>query len=104
MNPAYLSIFYLWLIIFITSSSRRRNNKTYIINQILNKSETEKNKMFELAKRFIEKECVIYTFEGNQYTGIIKEVNEGAILIDKKGNTEAINLSFVVRIKEIKKK
>lgn len=60
--------------------------------------------MFELAKRFIEKECIIYAFDGNQYTGVIKEVNEGAILIEKKGNTEAINLSFVVRIKEIRKK
>ncbi len=59
--------------------------------------------MFELAKRFIEKECVIYTFDGNQYNGVIKEVNEGAILIEKKGNTEAINLNFVVRIKEIQK-
>lgn len=59
--------------------------------------------MFELAKRFIEKECIIYTFDGNRYTGVIKEVNEGAFLIEKKGNTEAINLNYVVRIKEIQK-
>jgi hypothetical protein len=59
--------------------------------------------MFELAKRFIEKECIIYAFDGNQYTGVIKEVNEGAILIEKRGATEAINLNFVVKIKEIVK-
>ncbi len=59
--------------------------------------------MFELAKRFIEKECIIYAFDGNQFNGVIKEVNEGAILIEKRGVTEAINLNFVVKIKEIVK-
>lgn len=104
MNPAYLPIFYLWLILFITNSSRRRNNQTYIINHILNKSEREKNQMLELAKKFIEKECVIYTFEGNQYSGTVKEVSDGALLVERKGVTEAINLNFVVRIRETKKK
>ena len=59
--------------------------------------------MFELAKRFIEKECIIYTFDGNQYIGTLKEVTEGAILMEKRGATEAINLNFVVKIKEIVK-
>ena len=104
MNPAYLPIFYLWLILFITNSSRRRNNQTYIINHILNKSERENNQMLELAKKFIEKECVIYTFEGNQYSGTVKEVSDGALLVERKGVTEAINLNFVVRIRETKKK
>ena len=104
MNPAYLPIFYLWLILFITNGNRRRNNKTYIINQILNKSERENNQMLELAKKFIEKECVIYTFEGNQYSGTVKEVSDGALLVERKGVTEAINLNFVVRIRETKKK
>jgi len=104
MNPAYLPIFYLWLILFITNGSRRRNNQTYIINHILNKSERENNQMLELAKKFIEKECVIYTFEGNQYSGTVKEVSDGALIVERKGVTEAINLNFVVRIRETKKK
>lgn len=60
--------------------------------------------MLELAKKFIEKECVIYTFEGNQYSGTVKEVSDGALLVERKGMTEAINLNFVVRIRETKKK
>ena len=59
--------------------------------------------MFELAKRFIEKECIIFAFDGNQYNGVIKEVTNGAILIEKRGAQEAINLNFVVKIKEIVK-
>lgn len=104
MNPAYLPIFYLWLILFITNGNRRRNNKTYIINQILKESERENNQMLELAKRFIEKECVIYTFDGNGYQGVVKEVTEGGVLLDRKGKTEILNLNLVVRIKEIVKK
>lgn len=57
--------------------------------------------MKELAKKFIDKECIIASFDGNhQYDGIIKEVTEGAILIEKDGKLEAINLDFVIRIRE----
>ena len=57
--------------------------------------------MKELAKKFIDKEYIIASFDGNhQYDGIIKEVSEGAILIEKDGKIEAINLDFVIRIRE----
>ena len=57
--------------------------------------------MKELAKKFIDKECIISSFDGNhQYDGIIKEVTEGAILIEKDGKLEAINLDFVIRKEE----
>ena len=42
--------------------------------------------MLELAKRFIGKECVISSFDGNHnFDGIIKEVSNGAVLIEKDG-------------------
>ena len=57
--------------------------------------------MMELAKRFIGKECLIYAFDSNhQFEGIIKEVTDGAILIEKDGKLEAVNLDFVIRIRE----
>ena len=57
--------------------------------------------MKELAERFIDKECVIYSFDGtHQFVGVIKEVTDGAILVEKDGKTEAINLDFVIRIRE----
>ena len=38
--------------------------------------------MKALAKRFIGKECIIASFDGNhQYEGVIKEVTDGAILV-----------------------
>ena len=57
-----------------------------------------------LAERFINKECVIYSFDGDrQYMGVIKEVTDGAILVEKDGKLEAINLDFVSRIREYPK-
>ena len=61
--------------------------------------------MKELAKRFIDKECVISSFDGNhQYTGVIREVTDGAVLVEKNGNIEALNLDFVIRIREYPRK
>ena len=55
--------------------------------------------MVELAKQFVGKACLVYTFQ-SQITGVIKEVSDGAILLENKGTVEAINLDFVVRIRE----
>ena len=60
--------------------------------------------MIELAKKFIGKECLIYAFDsGRQFDGVIKEVSDGALLIEKNGELEAINLDFVIRIREYPK-
>jgi hypothetical protein len=103
MEPSTFAAFIpIWLLLLVILPAQRRKKRTILANKILNK-ELENTKMFELAKRFIEKECVIYTFDGNQYIGTLKEVTEGAILMEKRGATEAINLNFVVKIKEIVK-
>ncbi len=60
--------------------------------------------MLELAKKFIDKECLIYAFDSShQFQGIIKEVSNGAILVENAGSLEAINLDFVIRIREYPK-
>ena len=99
MNPStYIPIIVLWIIIFIML----RNRKAVIARQIIKKRKMEGNtEMKELAKRFIDKECIISSFDGNhQYEGIIKEVTDGAILVEKDGKIEALNLDFVIRIRE----
>lgn len=60
--------------------------------------------MLELAKKFIGKECLFYAFDGShQFDGVIKEVSDGAVLLEKNGELEAINLDFVIRIREFPK-
>ena len=60
--------------------------------------------MKELAVRFIGKECVVYFFDGNQRLGVITEVTDGALLLEKNGKIEALNLDFVLRINEYSRK
>ena len=99
MNPStYIPIIVLWIIIFIMF----RNQKTTIARQIIKKRKQEGNtEMKELAKRFIDKECIISAFDGNhQFSGVIKEVVDGAVLLDNGGKLEAVNLDFVIRIRE----
>lgn len=83
---------------FITLKRR----KSVVAKKILEKRHKgDKKEMLEFAKRFIDKECIINTFDGgHQYTGVIKEVTEGAVLIERNGQLEAINLDFILRIRE----
>ncbi len=90
----YLPIIMLFIILFII-----QRNEKITIKKILNKKKKGNIIMFELAQKFLEKECVIYTFN-SQITGIIKQVNEGGILIEKAGADEAVNFDYIVRIRE----
>ena len=103
MNPStYIPIIVLFIILYILF----RNRRAVVARQIIKKRKMEGNtNMKELAKRFIDKECVISSFDGNhQYEGVIREVTDGAILVEKNGKIEALNLDFVIRIREYPRK
>ena len=103
MNPStYIPIIILWIIIFYVLF---RNRRAVVARQIIKKRKLEGNtEMKELAKRFIDKECLISSFDSNhQFEGVIKEVSDSAILVEKNGTIEAINLDFVIRIREFPK-
>ncbi|MBQ7336589.1 MAG: hypothetical protein IJW92_08985 [Clostridia bacterium] len=60
--------------------------------------------MRELAKKFTDRECLIYLFNDHQINGIIKEVGDSAILLESGDTVEAVNLDFIVRIREYPRK
>ena len=63
--------------------------------------------MKELAKQFIGEECIIYTITSNDGSvqGVIKEINDGGIIIERNtGEREIVNLNFVTRIREYPRK
>lgn len=102
MNPStYIPIIILWIIIFIMFRSR----KAVVARKIIkNRKMEDKTEMIELAKKFIDKECLIYAFDSNHtFQGVIKEVSNGAVLIENGDTVEAINLDFVIRIREFPK-
>lgn len=95
---SYLPIICLFILLFIIFSRQ----KQIIAKKVIKRRKTEdKTEMIELAKRFIGKKCLIYAFDSShQYVGTIKEVTDGAMLIENAGKLEAINLEFVIRIRE----
>lgn len=97
LSGAYIAIFMMFLIIILT----RRKQKMLAVRQVLkSKNEKERIVMTEMAKKFIGKECLIYTFDQHQYTGTIREVSGNAMLLDNNSSMEAINLDFIARIRE----
>lgn len=94
MPQTIIPIVLLFIIIFIT----QRNEKT-IIKNIMKKRREKDTVMYELAQKFVGKECIIYTFN-SQLEGTLKEVNEGGILIERANGVEAVNFDFIVRIRE----
>lgn len=97
-SSTYIPILVLLIILYVIF----RNRRAVVARQIIKKRKMECNtEMKELAKRFIDKECIISSFDGNyQYEGVLKEVTDGAILVEKDGKIEALNLDFVIRIRE----
>ena len=99
MNPStYIPMIFLLIIIFVML----RNRKAVVARKMIKNRKMEGNtNMKELAKRFIDKECLITAFDSNhQFEGVIRKVSDNAILVEKKESVEAINLDFIIRIRE----
>lgn len=99
MNSTYLILLILLFIILY------EQNKARIAARHIQKkrSPKERKEMQELAKQFIGKECLIYTIKSDTVQGVLKGVTEGGLLIENKGETEAVNLDYVVRLREYPK-
>lgn len=99
MSPSnYLPILILFIVLYLLVRSQRA---AIARKMIKHRKMEDKTNMLELAKRFIGKECILYAFDSNhQFEGTIREVSDGAVLIEKDDKLEAINLDFVIRIRE----
>lgn len=99
MDSAFFIIF-IAIILFIVLKKQKEN---YTIIK-LKRKRGDKEEMLELAKNFIDKECIIYTFNGSSIQGTIKEISKNALLLETGNTAEAVNLDFVVRIREYPRK
>ncbi len=100
----YIPLIFLWIVIFVTISS---NNKLMRIRHIQKAKRKRKgivSDMKEFVTEYIEKECVVYTMQGHQFVGIIKQVSNGAILIQTSSGNEVLNLDYIVRLREVPRK
>ena len=105
-GSTYLILLAVFLFVIIPWITRRR--KLAAVRHILNqkKQNKENREMKELAKRFIGEACIIYTITSNDGSvqGVIKEIDDGGMVIEKTGELEIINLDFVTRIREYPRK
>ena len=107
MDSLSLILLALFLLVIIPWIMRQR--RLAAVRHILNqkKQNKENSEMKELAKRFIGEECIIYTITSNDSSvqGVIKEIDDGGMVIEKKtGELEIVNLDFVTRIREYPRK
>ena len=107
MDSLYLILLALFLLVIIPWIMRQR--RLAAVRHILNqkKQNKENSEMKELAKRLIGEECIIYTITSNDDSvqGVIKEIDDGGMVIEKKtGELEIVNLDFVTRIREYPRK
>lgn len=107
MDSYYIILFIIVFLVILPRIARRR--RLAAVTHILNRKKQNKEHcvMNELAKRFIGQECIIYTITSNDGTvqGVIKEVNDSGMIIEKKaGELEIVNLEFVTRIREYPRK
>ena len=107
MDSYYIILFIIVFLVIRPRIARRRRlaAATHILNR--KKQNKEYCVMKELAKRFVGQECIIYTITSNDgnVQGVIKEVTDSGMLIEKKtGELEIVNLEFVTRIREYPRK
>ena len=107
MDSLYLILLALFLLVIIPWIMRQR--RLAAVRHILNqkKQNKENSEMKELAKRFIGEECIIYTITSNDGSvqGVIKEIDDGGMVIEKKtGELEIIKRDFVTRIPQYPRK
>lgn len=102
MNSHYSLAFIAMFLIVFAIMQRRKRKIAVIINHRKKNKTKETLKMKELAQKFIGKECLVYTVasESSSVSGVIKEVTENGLLIEKDGNMQAVNLEYVTRIRE----
>lgn len=107
MDSLYLILLALFLLVIIPWIMRQRRLAAVEAYFESKKQNKENSEMKELAKRLIGEECIIYTITSNDGSvqGVIKKIDDGGMVIEKKtGELEIINLDFVTRIRQYPRK
>ena len=56
--------------------------------------------MNELIRRFVGKQCLVYSENGNAVLGVVETVEGNWVSVQTKQGTELVNLDYISRIKE----
>ena len=101
MNPSYFAIFMLLFIVLMQQNHQKKQKAA--LNVI--KKKRSGMKMTVILNGYEGKNVTVYTLN-DSVTGKIVEVSDGWIKIDTGKEVSAVNLDYVIRVKErfVKKK
>lgn len=97
---------YWWILLLLLLwwETRRQRKHTAIVGSraCSRKQKGAYKEMEELAKRFIGKECLVYTISGESVSvkGTVLEVTDGWLVVEEGGDQQIVNLEYVTRIRE----
>ena len=95
-------IYYLLFVFVFWMLFRNRKQTEKYIEAKINRRNGDKD-MQELAKRFIGKDVLINTVASGTIDGILKEVVDNAVVVEKDGDENVVNLDYVIRLREYPK-
>lgn len=95
-NSSYFVTILLLVMIPITQEQKHRIITRHIQNK---KKKGIKSNMKDFVAAYIDKECLIYTVNG-QVGGTVKAVSESALQVETKSGLQVLNIDYVVRIRE----
>jgi hypothetical protein len=98
MNTTAWLCFVPLLIVLWQQSQDRKKYAAYMAARKKNGGKL----MAAMVEAYIGKDCIVYTLN-SQVRGIIKQVSDGWLLIDTGKCCDAINLEFIIRVREYPK-
>lgn len=98
MDAGYMAV--VLLLIFAMYSVYNRRDYIAVRRAAAWKRKGRRAEMQTLAKQFIGKDCLLYTFNGNRIAGRVLEVTEHGLLLQTGDTTEVVNLDFIIRLRK----
>lgn len=101
MDPAFISIWLMFLILFIILPDTERKRQVLIRHLKRISTKGEHRGMSEFILNYIGKNCIINSGSlSTSVTGVIEGVNNNWLSVKTKNGVELVNLDFVSIIKE----
>jgi len=99
LNPALFIVFFLLLFVIIPSQKQKALNVKRIIKKRKKRGIMNMNEIFQ---KYIDKDCVIYISNGTSSAieAKVSSVTDNWLSVQTKDGEEAINIDYIVRIKE----
>ena len=90
-----------WLplfVLFIVLSRQQKEVDQLVASKI--KRRKGDREMQKIAQRYIGKDVLLNTVASGSCDGVVKEVVENAVVLEKDGKETVVNLDYVIRLRE----